>query len=87
MTENKDQDKFQNDQQIEKKLFQGRTLSAAPAKHDFSYQDREGHEQDAQKVNQHKCTAAVLAGDVREFPDVAQPDGCAHSRQQKGEAG
>ncbi len=65
----------------------GRALPAPAAQHDFGDQDWQGHENNRKQVNQDKGAAAILPGDVREFPDIAEPDGGANGGHQEGETG
>ena len=50
-------------------------LPTTPADEDLGHHDRNSDHGDAQQVNQDEGPATVLTGHVREFPDVAEPDG------------
>ncbi len=58
----------------------GALASAAPDK-DLRHHDGDADHRYAQDIDQHKGAAPVLARDVRELPDVAQPDRRARGRE------
>ena len=60
-----------------------RAHPALAAQHHFRRHDRHTHHRDTQQVQQDKCPAPVFAGDVRETPDVPQPDRRTGRRQNK----
>ncbi len=61
-------------------------LPTATTQHDLGHHDRDADQGDADQVDEHEGPAAVLTGDIGEFPDIAQTDGRAGRRQQKGHA-
>ena len=73
-------------------LFQGLIAQdgAAPtgaAHRQLHGQDGDAHDEQADQVEQDKVAAAVLTSNVREAPDVADPDGAACTDQQEAKAG
>ena len=70
------------------RLFQviegaGDTATAATTQRKFRHEDREPEEQQEAKIGQHECRTAVLACNIGETPDVAQPDGATGSDKDK----
>ena len=45
--------------------------------------NRDAHDDQADEIKQHKVSAAVLAGDIGEAPDIADADGAAGTDQQE----
>ena len=63
-----------------------RAAMARTANSQLHGKHRCSHQNQEQQVEQHKYAAAVLAGDIREAPDVADADGAACAHQQKANA-
>ena len=73
-------------------LFQGLVgqhgaLASGAAHCQFHGQHGDAHGQQTDQIEQHKITAAVFTGDVRETPDVADADGAARAHQQEAQPG
>ena len=51
----------------------------------FGHQTRHGDEKEQQYIGDQEGTTPVLAGDIRQSPDVAGPDNCPHHGHQKAE--
>ena len=62
-------------------------VPAVPADEHFRHHDGNTDNRDAQQINQHKGATAILAGDIREFPDVAKTNGRTGCRQNKRQPG
>jgi len=44
------------------------------------------HKDQEKNIEDHKNTAAILSGDIREFPHISDPDGAARTYQQKSKS-
>ena len=51
-----------------------RTLPGTPPDHEFGHHDRQADQGDRDQVDEDEGAAVVGVGDVRELPDVAEPD-------------
>ncbi len=56
----------------------------APTDHHLGHHDGHADDDNTEQIDQHEGAAAVLAGDVGKFPDIAQPDRGAGGGQDKG---
>ena len=70
------------------RLFQviegtGDTATAATTQREFCHENREPQEKQEAKIGQHKSRTTVLACNIGETPDVAQPDGATGSDKDK----
>ena len=63
------------------------TFSASPAYRQLHGQHGHAHNNQKQQIKQDKHTAAIGAGDIREFPHVSDSDGTARTYQQKAQTG
>ena len=61
-------------------------LLGLPTDHDLGDHDGQADQRDAYEVDQDECTALVVPGDVRKFPQVAQADGAARCSEHKTKA-
>ena len=60
---------------------------ARPTDRKFHNHDRQSQQRQEQQIQQHKGCAAVLAGDIRKTPDIAQTDRTACGNQKKTKPG
>lgn len=62
------------------------TASASTTQGEFSHQDGQAQEKQEAEVREHKGRSAVLAGNVRESPHVAQANGATGGNEDKSES-
>ena len=58
-----------------------RTFAAGASDGQFHSQNRDGQDNQKDQVEKHEYAAAVVSGDIRKTPDVADADGTAGSDQ------
>ena len=63
------------------------TLFAGAAHGQLHRQHRHAHDEQADQIDEDEKAAAVLAGDIREAPDVADADGAAGADEQEAQSG
>jgi hypothetical protein len=63
-----------------------RVAAAAATDEDLRHHHRHTDEEYAQQVDDDECATTILAGNVGEFPDVAEADGGAGDGQDEGES-
>ena len=73
------------------RFFQGvvqpyRTLAGGASQGEFNGHHRDSQNNQKKQIEEHKGPAAVLAGHIRKFPDIADADGTAGAEQKKAEA-
>ncbi len=63
-----------------------RAAAAAPADGEFADHDGDPHDQQEDQIDEDEGGTAELAAQVREFPDIADPDGTAGGNEDEAES-
>ena len=72
---------------LQRLVAQHSALAGGAANGQLHGEDGHAHDDEKEQIEQNKDAAAVLAGDKRKFPDIADADGAAGADQNKAEAG
>ena len=62
-----------------------RALAGGAAHRKFHSHDGQTQNDQEDQIKQYECAAAVLSGDIREFPDVSDADGTACRQQNEAQ--